>query len=71
MSYRYQLTPLSRRRLKIEYLTPFLKDETMKDLKINEPMSHYDLYSDTTTGEILMIRKGGKGQPISTGYKIK
>jgi hypothetical protein len=24
MSYRYQLSPLSRRRLKIEYLTPFL-----------------------------------------------
>jgi hypothetical protein len=28
MSYRYQLTPLSRRRLKIEYLTPFLKDKS-------------------------------------------
>jgi hypothetical protein len=30
-------------------------------------ISRYDLYKDTQTGEILILQKGGKGDPIRTG----
>ncbi|WP_408949741.1 hypothetical protein [Marinilabilia salmonicolor] len=29
--------------------------------------SQYDLYRHTDTGEILIFRKGGSGEPIFTG----
>ncbi|MEM0942266.1 MAG: polymorphic toxin type 33 domain-containing protein [Bacteroidota bacterium] len=31
-------------------------------------ISRYDLYKHTDTGEILIFRKGGQGEPIFTGY---
>jgi hypothetical protein len=43
------------------------KDHLGKDAKI----SHYDLYKDNKTGEILIMEKGGKGNTINTGEYIK
>ena len=34
-------------------------------------ISKYDLYKHTDTGEILIFGKGGKGEPIFTGYFVK
>jgi hypothetical protein len=34
-------------------------------------ISRYDLYKDTKTGEILILEKGGKGNPIQTGEFLK
>jgi RHS repeat-associated protein len=34
-------------------------------------ISQYDLYKDTKTGEILILQKGGKGNPIQTGEFLK
>ena len=34
-------------------------------------ISHYDLYKETRTGEILILEKGGKGTPIQTGQFIE
>lgn len=34
-------------------------------------ISRYDLYTDTRTGEILILGKGGIGNPIQTGYFSK
>lgn len=44
--------------IKTEYLGP-------------KNISKYDLYKNTNTGEILIFRKGGIGEPIHTGYYIK
>jgi uncharacterized protein YjaZ len=38
-----------------------------RDAKI----SRYDLYRDNSTGEVLILQKGGKGIPIRTGEFIK
>ena len=43
------------------------KDFLGKNAKIAE----YDLYKHTKTGEILILKKGGIGEPISTGQFIK
>ena len=34
------------------------------------PIAHYDLYKETSTGEILIFMKKGKGFPIFTGINI-
>lgn len=34
-------------------------------------ISKYDLYKDTKTGEIQILQKGGKGNPIQTGEFLK
>lgn len=34
-------------------------------------ISRFDLYLDTRTSEILILQKGGKGSPISTGEFIE
>ena len=36
----------------------------------NAKISRYDLYKHTDTGEVLIFRKGGQGEPIFTGYFI-
>ncbi len=37
----------------------------------NAKISRYDLYKNTKTGEILILQKGGKGNPIQTGEFLK
>jgi RHS repeat-associated protein len=37
----------------------------------NAQISKYDLYKDTKTSEILILQKGGKGNPIQTGEFLK
>ncbi|MDQ0191622.1 RHS repeat-associated core domain-containing protein, partial [Alicyclobacillus cycloheptanicus] len=34
------------------------------------PISHHDIYKDKNTGELHILRKGGKGTPIPTGEYI-
>ena len=34
-------------------------------------ISKYNIYKDTKTGEILILQKGGKGNPIQTGEFLK
>ncbi|MCT2406422.1 polymorphic toxin type 33 domain-containing protein [Chryseobacterium antibioticum] len=34
-------------------------------------ISEYDLYKHTDTNEVLILKKGGKGDPIHTGEYIK
>jgi hypothetical protein len=34
-------------------------------------IAHYDLYKDNRSSEILILKKGGKGNPIKTGEYLK
>jgi filamentous hemagglutinin len=60
-----------------------LKDECLKELgidahavKYNElgdkaKVARYDIYEDKATGDLWILRKGGKGSGINTGINIK